>query len=154
MRGQGAVEYIIILGVIILIALIVVASLGGLGIFSFSTQAQTRTTEISNLLSDVAFRYVVDDCGSVQVSLKSTTYKRVVAYNMTWYDSNDNQVCFIDMGATTVRQSFQTFSNSSCSSLAGTAGESYDFDCTVKYKDANNIQHAVRGSCEGVYEES
>ncbi|MBD3312372.1 class III signal peptide-containing protein, partial [archaeon] len=43
-KGQGAVEYIIILGVIILIALIVVASLGGLGIFDFSATAQARTT--------------------------------------------------------------------------------------------------------------
>ena len=153
-KGQGAVEYIIILGVIILIALIVVASLGGLGIFSFSAQAQTRTTEISNLLSDVAFQYVVDDSGAAQVSIKSTTYKRIVAHDMTWYDALGARVCEVNFTDTTVRQNFATFSNSSCDLIAGTAGESYDFDCTVRYKDSNNIEHAVRGPCEGFYEES
>ncbi len=153
-KGQGAVEYIIILGVIILIALIVVSSLGGLGIFSFSAQAQTRTTEISNLLSDVAFTYVVDDTGSVQISIKSNTNKQVVAHNMTWYDASDNRVCEINFTESTIGQSFETFSNSSCSDLAGTAGETYSFDCTVRYEDSNNIEHAVRGLCEGAYEES
>ncbi len=153
-KGQGAVEYIIILGVIILIALIVVASLGGLGIFKFSSTAQTRTTEISNLLSDVAFSYVVDDTGATQVSIKSTTNKRIVAHNMTWYNSTGGSTCEIDFGDSTVRQNYATFSNSSCSGLAGTAGESYEFDCTVRYKDANNIEHATKGTCEGFYEES
>lgn len=72
-KGQGAVEYIIILGVIILIALIVVSSLGGLGIFQFSSSAQARTTEISNLLSDVAFTYRLDESGAAQVSVKQIT---------------------------------------------------------------------------------
>jgi len=153
-RGQGAVEYIIILGVIILIALIVVASLGGLGIFNFSTTAQTRSTEISNLLADVAFTYVLDDAGAVQVSVKSTTYKRVVAHNMTWYSATGASNCEIDMADSTVRQNFDTFLNDSCDLLAGTAGNAYDFDCTVRYQDANSVEHAVRGTCEGLYEES
>ncbi len=153
-KGQGAVEYIIILGVIILIALIVVASLGGLGIFKFSSTAQTRTTEISNLLSDVAFSYVVNDCGSTQVSIKSTTNKRITAHNMTWYNSSGSSVCEVDFSDTTIRQSFVSFSNSSCTGLAGTAGESYDFDCTVRYKDADNVEHKKKISCEGSYEVS
>ncbi len=153
-KGQGAVEYIIILGVIILIALIVVASLGGLGIFKFSSTAQTRTTEISNQLSDVGFTYVLKSNGAVQVSIKSTTHKRVIAHNMTWYNSTGDAVCIIDFGDSTIRQEYQTFSNSSCTALAGTVGDSYDFDCTVRYKDSNNIEHATRGTCEGFYEES
>jgi len=153
-RGQGAVEYIIILGVIILIALIVVASLGGLGIFNFSTTAQTRSTEISNLLSNVAFTYVLDDTGAVQVSIKSTTYKRITAHNMTWYNSSGTPVCYVLMTDTVIRQNFDTFGNSSCTDLAGTAGIAYDFDCTLKYKDANNIEHSVKGTCEGSYEEA
>jgi len=153
-QGQGAVEYIIILGVIILIALIVVASLGGLGIFKFSTTAQSRTTEISNQLSDVGFTYVLNDLGAAQVSIKSTTNKKITAHNMTWYNSTGDSVCIVDFSDSTVRQSYQTFSNSSCSGLAGTSGESYDFDCTVRYEDSNNIEHAVPGTCEGFYEES
>ena len=153
-KGQGAVEYIIILGVIILIALIVVASLGGLGIFNFSTTAQARSTEISNLLADVSFTYVLDDNGSVQVSIKSTTYKRVIAHNMTWYNAAGASNCEVDFTDTTVRQSFTTFSNRSCDLLAETAGNSFDFDCTVRYEDSNNVEHAVRGTCERLYEES
>ena len=153
-KGQGAVEYIIILGVIILIALIVVSSLGGLGIFKFSSTAQARTTEISNQLSDVGFRYVVRANGAVQVSIKSTVSKRVVAHNMTWYSATGSPICQIDFSDTTIRQNYVTFSNDSCPGLAGTAGDSYDFDCTVRYRDANGIEHATRGSCEGMYEES
>ena len=152
--GQGAVEYIIILGVIILIALIVVASLGGLGIFDFSALAQTRTTEISNLMADVAFSYVLNDCGSVQVSIKSTTSKRIVAHNMTWYDALENRVCEVNFTDTTVRQDFVTFTNSTCTLLAGDPGEAYSFDCTIRYRDDNKIEHAVRGVCEGDYEEA
>jgi len=153
-KGQGAVEYIIILGVIILIALIVVSSLGGLGIFQFSSSAQARTTEISNLLGDVSFTYRLDEAGAVQVSVKSMTYKSVVGYNMTWYDATGTSVCEISFSDTVVRQNFVSFSNSTCTDLAGTAGENYEYDCTVRYQDANNINHAVRGTCEGFYEDA
>src|SRR6056297_674487 len=153
-KGQGAVEYIIIIGVIILIALIVVASLGGLGIFDFSTSAQVRTTEISNRLEDVAFTYVVDDNGSVQVSLKSNTNKKITAYSMYWYNNTGGTECIVDFGNAVVRQKYQTFSNNSCSGLAGIAGETYEFDCTMNYEDNNGISHSVRGVCEGYYEES
>ncbi len=152
-KGQGAVEYIIILGVIILIALIVVSSLGGLGIFQFSSSAQARTTEISNQLADVSFTYVVGENGSVQTSIKSTTYKRIIADSMTWYDATGTSVCEVDFVDSTVRQNFVSFSNSSCTGLAGSAGENYDFDCTVRYTDSNDIYHQVRGTCEGFYEE-
>ena len=153
-KGQGAVEYIIILGVIILIALIVVASLGGLGIFDFSTSAQVRTTEISNRLSDVAFTYVLDDCGSVQVSIKSNTNKKITAYSMYWYNATGGTECTVDFGSATIRQNYQTYSNSSCGGLSGTAGNTYEFDCTMNYQDNNGIDHSVRGVCEGYYEES
>jgi len=153
-KGQGAVEYIIILGVIILIALIVVSSLGGLGIFQFSSSAQARTTEISNQLADVSFTYVLGENGSVQTSIKSTTYKRIIADSMTWYNATGTSVCEISFSDTVVRQNFVSFSNSTCTDLAGTAGENYEYDCTVRYQDANNINHAVRGTCEGFYEDA
>jgi hypothetical protein len=152
-KGQGAVEYIIILGVIILIALIVVTSLGGLGIFNFSATAQKRTTEISNLLADVGFQYVVRSAGSVQVAVKSTTNKQIIAHNMTWYDALANPICQLNMTDTSVRQDFVTFGNGSCALLAGNAGESYVFDCTMRYRDTNGVEHAVMGTCEGRYEE-
>ena len=154
-RGQGAVEYIIILGVIILIALIVVSSLGGLGIFSFSTTAQARSTEISNLLADVGFQYVVKAGGSTQVAIKSTTSKRIIGYNMTWYDATGvTPICILNLTNSIIRQEFVSFSNSTCPDLAGTAGNSYSFDCTMRYQDANNVNHAVKGTCEGIYEEN
>jgi len=153
-KGQGAVEYIIILGVIILIALIVVASLGGLGIFKFSTTAQTRTTEISNRLSDVGFTYVLNDNGGVQVAIRSTVNKKIIAHNMSWYNSTGAEVCVVDFNDDFVTQAWSSYSNSSCPALAGTAGESYSFDCTVRYRDTLGIEHATKGTCEGYYEES
>ncbi len=154
MKAQGAVEYIIILGVIILIALIVVASLGGLGIFKFSTTAQTRTTEIANRLSDVGLTYILNDNGGVQVAIRSTVNKNIIAYNLTWYNSTGGAVCIVDFGGDKVSQSWKTYSNSSCTALAGTAGDSYSFDCTIRYKDSLGMVHAVKGKCEGIYEES
>ncbi len=152
MKAQGAVEYIIILGVIIMIALVVVASLGGLGIFKFSTTAQTRTTEISNQLSDVALKTVVKYNGATQVSIRSNTNNKIVAHNMSWYNSSDAEVCFINFNDDTIRQNWKTYSNSSCTGLAGTAGDAYSFKCVVRYKDSSNLERAQVTSCEGIYE--
>ena len=73
---------------------------------------------------------------------------------MTWYNAAGASNCEIDFADTTVRQNFDTFTNSSCDLLAGTPGNAYDFACTVRYQDANSVEHAVRGTCEGLYEEA
>jgi|GEM_PF-7106321 len=88
MRGQGSIEYIIILGVIIVIALIVVSSIGGFNIFSFSTTSSVRINEISNLLYDVALKYSLNSNGGLQANLKTSTIKTADNTTLTIY-SND-----------------------------------------------------------------
>ena len=152
MRGQGAIEYIIILGVVIMIALVVVASLGGLGIFKFSTTAQLRATEILNQLSDVAVKTVVRSTGAAYVSIRSNTNNKIIAHSMSWYNSSDAEVCIIDFGDTTVGQSWTTYSNTSCPGLSGKVGEAYSFTCTIWYIDAAGIKRSPKITCEGYYE--
>ncbi len=151
-KGQGAVEYIIILGVIILIALIVVGSLGGFGIFDFSQTATQRTNEISNLLADVGLKWVIGSNGAVQVSIRSQTSESVVAHNMSITNSSGGS-CWILMNNEIVRQQYKSYSNTSCGSIiSGTAGEAYSFICTLKYQDSSQIEHSKVGSCSGTFE--
>ena len=100
----------------------------------------------------MTFTYTLDDNGRVQVSIKLTTYRRVIAHNMTWYNATGAINCEIEFNDTNIKQTFTTFSNSSCNLLSGTTGNTYDFDCTVRYQDSNNIEHVVRGNCKGIYE--
>ncbi len=155
MKAQAAVEHIIILGIIILIALIVVGSLGGFGISEFSMQASQRTTEISGLLGDVALKYIIGDNGAVQINIRirSQTSSRITAHNFSITNSTGG-VCWIFMNDDTVGQQYKSYSNVSCADvLGGTAGEAYSFDCTLKYKDSANIEHSKAGKCEGDYED-
>ena len=118
-------------------------------------QAGQRTTEISGLLADVALRYVITDTGATQVSIRSQTNEYVTAGDFeVRHVSTDALLCNVSLSATTVRQTFQTFSNSSCPLAAGTAGDSYSFTCVVKYTDASGISHSVQGRCEADWERS
>ncbi len=149
MRSQGAIEYIIILGVIILIALIVVSSIGGFGIIDFSNAVSVRTNEISHLLDDVAIKYAITDKGLVQANLKSNVYEQINHANLT-IKSADGKECNLSFGV--VRNRW-VLSSTKCSFLNGTVKEQFEFNCTVKYVGPDGIVHKKSGLCSGFFEE-
>jgi hypothetical protein len=149
MRGQGAVEYIIILGLIILIALIVVGSLSGFNITNFVLGEKERANEISHLLQDVAFRYSMMQNGYLQASARLNTASFIGQANLTIRKGSDNCTVIIQE----LTPDDWVTNDTNCDFLAGNVGSTYQINCTVSYVDEGGLLHKKTGLCIGVYEE-
>ena len=145
MKGQGSFEYVIILAVIILITLVVVSALGNIGIFQFRNSAEENANEINNLIQDVSVTYAIRSDGYTQVGLRSVVNSKVIIYNFTIGG------CLFNLNSTELYTSWKTY-NRNCSGISGRPGDSYDFSCTINYKDSNGIIHGDTGRCFGFYE--
>jgi len=145
-RAQGSFEYIIILAVIILIALVIVSALSSFGIFGFRNRLEENSNEINNLIRDVSVSYAVKDTGYTQVGLRSVLDSKVTMYNFTIGG------CLFEINGTLLFNSWQLFTRN-CTGLTGTAGYNFDYSCVITYKDAKGIQHDDTGRCYGFYEE-
>ena len=146
MKGQGAVEYLIILAVVILIALVIVSVLYSLGIFKFRNKVETNSNDISNLLEDVSLSHTINKEGYTQIALRSVTDQKVTIYNFTIGG------CLFEFNSTTLTTSWQVFKKS-CPGVLGKAGDMYDLKCTLTYNDSLGITHSTSGRCKGFYEE-
>ncbi len=142
--GQGAVEYIIILGVIILFALIISGTIGGLNINFFKTSASVRTNEISNLLDEISLKYSVDLNGYAQVSIMPLIDVSEVNVSI-----NNCNLTFNEL----ITEKWFTKSKL-CSNLKGLSGGKYSFNCTISYVDETGLTHKESGLCKGVYEDN
>ena len=145
-KGQGSFEYIIILAVIILIALVIVSALSGIGIFQFRNSVEENANEINNLIQDVGIEYAVKKDGYTQVGLRSVVNSKVIIYNFTIGG------CLFDLNGTELFQSWRTYAQN-CSGISGRAGDSYDFNCILGYMDSIGIHHRDAGRCYGFYED-
>ena len=145
MKGQGSFEYIIILAVIILIALVIVSALGDIGILRFRNSVEENANEINNILQDISVSYAIRSDGYTQIALRSVVNRQVVIYNVTIGG------CLFDFNSTELFTSWQTYSRN-CSGISGRAGESYDLNCIIGYKDSVQIMHRDSGRCFGFYE--
>jgi hypothetical protein len=150
MRGQGAVEYIIILGVIVLVSLVVVASIGGFNIFDFAVEGEISTSEISNQLRDVGVQYAVASDGGVQLNVKSNKNKEVTCTNVTIYGP-EGQECNLEFDE--VKDEW-VFESKACSFLNGSVGSVYRLNVTVSYVDDSGLTHKKKGELVGKYEEA
>ncbi len=142
-KGQGAVEYIIILGVVILIALIVVSNISGFNIFKLSQTSQIKTNEITNLLGDISLKYSINQNGYVQSSVKSNVYAN--AQNVTFY-INGCKIYFGDI------DNKWKLNSTSCS-ISGNVGEEYEYNCSISFTDPSGLFHNEHGVCKGIFEE-
>jgi hypothetical protein len=145
-RSQGSFEYIIILAVIILIALIIVGSLSSFGIFTFRNKLQENANEINNLIRDVSVSYAISHTGYTQLGLRSVVDSKVIVYNVTIGG------CLFDLNSTELYTSWMTYEKN-CSGLWGIAGNNYDYSCSICYIDSKGILHKDAGRCFGFYEE-
>jgi len=145
-RAQGSVEYIIILAVVILIALVIVGALSAFGIFGFRDRLESNANEINNLIRDVSVSYAIRDTGYTQVGVRSVLDSKVTVYNFTIGG------CLFKLNATMLSTSWRTYSQN-CSGISGTASDSYNFKCVIAYTDAKGITHQDTGECYGFYEE-
>ncbi|MBD3312696.1 class III signal peptide-containing protein [archaeon] len=145
-KAQGSFEYIIILAVVILIALVIVSSLSAFGVFGFRNRLQENANEINNLIRDVSVSYAIRDTGYTQVALASVLDSKVTIYNITIGG------CLFELNGTELYTSWHNYERN-CSALTGEAGESYDYTCTISYIDAKGILHRDVGRCFGFYEE-
>jgi len=147
--GQGSIEYIIILGVIVLVALVVVTSIGGFGIFDFSAKSEVRVNEIIDQLGAVGFTQTIDNNGYVQASLNTYTIRQASSAVLV-IRSRTGEECNLSAG--TINSEWVTVS-SMCLFLNGTVSDSYNFNCSVQYVDDKNLTHKAYASCQGFYEE-
>lgn len=145
-RAQGSVEYIIILAVVILIALVIVGALSAFGIFGFRDRLESNANEINNLIRDVSVSYAIRDTGYTQVGIRSVLDSKVTAYNFTIGG------CLFRLNATMLSTTWKTYSQN-CTGISGTAGDNYNFKCVIAYTDAKGITHQDTGECYGFYEE-
>lgn len=146
MRAQGSFEYVIILAVIILIALVIVSALSAFGIFSFRNRIEENANEINNLIRDVSVSYAIRDNGYTQVGFRSVLDSKVTVYNFTIGG------CLFELNSTDLYTSWITFERN-CSALTGIAGNNFDYSCIIHYSDAKGIEHRDAGRCYGFYEE-
>ncbi len=145
MRNQGSTEYVIILSVIIIFALIIALAINSLGVFDLRNKLITNTNEINNLLRDVSVSYAINEAGLTQVALRSNVNYKVIIYNFTIGG------CLINFNSTILQNDWITYSYN-CSGIIGKAGYQYDLSCTLFYKDNNGIIHGDTGRCIGFYE--
>ncbi len=145
-RAQGSFEYIIILAVVVLIALVIISALSAFGIIDLRNKAEVNVNEINNLIQDVAVSYAINWNGYVQASFRSVVNARVVIYNFTI--SN----CLFELNATELTSSWQAFGHK-CNSIRGVPGDRYYYDCSITYLDSVDILHSNTGVCYGFFEE-
>lgn len=149
MRAQGAVEYTMILGVIIIITVVVAITITNLDSLSFITGTENRLNEIENLLSEVMLQKNIRSNGFIEASLMSFRYPIVTEANITFFSEFD-EPCKILIG--TVRSEWVT-NSTACPEIAGPIGNAYALKCVVSYVDPQNIIRSNTGVCKGIYEE-
>ncbi len=145
-RGQGAVEYIIIFAIVILIALIIVSVIYSLNLFNFKDKVEDNSNEINNLIKDVSLSYVIKSDGFTQVGFRSVVDSKVIINNFTIGG------CLFELNNSYLYDSWITFSRN-CSGISGKTGEVYDFKCVLSYNDSIGFNHRTVGRCFGFYEE-
>lgn len=147
--GQGAIEYLIILGVLSLIALVVVAAYSGFNIIGAMSTTEARLSEIQNLLSDVSLRYAINSNGGVQASVMSVKHSHVTNTRLKII-SGSGEECNLSFGVVTGKQKTN---NSDCSFLNGSVSDSYSFKCVLNYTEPTGISRGVVSVCKGIYEQ-
>ncbi|HLE05831.1 MAG TPA: hypothetical protein VI790_00605, partial [Candidatus Nanoarchaeia archaeon] len=97
MRAQGAVEYTMILGVIIIITVVVAFTITNIGTFDFITGTENRLNDIENLLSDVMIQKNIRSNGFIEAGLMSFRFPLVTDANITFFSEFD-EPCKILIG--------------------------------------------------------
>ncbi len=149
MRYQGSIEYVIILGLIILITFIIISNINGLNIASFKIGDKSRTSEINLMLNEVSVRYSLSFNGLLQASAIVLSASDIEGVNLTFKQGDDE--CRVHM-----QTNYKHWSNGSnaCSFLTGVSGDRYSFNCSVSYLNPDtNLVIKKSGVCFGVYEE-
>ncbi len=149
MRAQGAVEYTMILGVIIIITVVVAFTITNIGTFDFITGTENRLNDIENLLSDVMIQKNIRSNGFIEAGLMSFRFPLVTDANITFFSEFD-EPCKILIG--TVRTEW-VINSTECPTVAGPLGTAYSLRCVVSYVDPQNIIRSNTGVCKGIYEE-
>ncbi len=150
MKGLGTIEYIIILGIIILTGLIIIGEMGGFGIFNFNITSKT-TTKINALLEDIELKYSINNKGIIQASIKSQN-EEIIARNLSITTAINT--CWVFMKDEAIGQNYKIYSNTTCTNeLRGITGETYNYACTINYMDSAGIEQSKTGTCEGNYED-
>lgn len=148
-QGQGSIEYLIILGVLSLVALILIAAYSGFNLFGAMTTTEARLSEIQNLLSDVSLSYAINSKGRVQASVMSTKHSHITNAKLKII-SNSGDECNLSFGAVTNKRKVNT---SKCLFLNGSVKDSYDFKCVLNYTEPTGITRGVVSICKGIYEQ-
>ncbi len=149
MRSQSAVGYVVIFGVIIILALIIVSAITDFNFSSRGGKNNVKSNEIIHLLGDVSFKYSINSDGVVYATIKSNVEEYIPSVNLSFRKGSENcTLVFND-----VTSSRWVSNKSECYDLSGTTGRRYKFNCTISYVDEEGLYHRKRGECLGYYEE-
>ncbi len=149
MKAQGAVEYIIILSLIIIISLIIAGNLGMLRLPSFAIASRGKMSEINQLLNEVAVRYSLSSSGLLQASVIILSSDDIRTVNLTFKKGTDK--CNVVIRGTNYKH--WVSASNTCEFLTGESGNQYSFNCTVSYVSPDGLTIKRKGLCSGVYEE-
>ncbi len=153
-RGQTATEYLIILAVVIVIALIVIGVLGGFP--SIGGSSKTRTSEVYWGSADIAITaHSFDAAGASNVlKLRNNLRNRVTVNTIT-------------IGSTTVMSTATTIASGGSTTFEGStiashidcgdSGDPYSYDVSIAYTDVDTSANytftgsgtKLEGSCSG-----
>ncbi len=146
-KGQGATEYLIILAVVIIIALIVVSAMGGIP--GIGTGAGERASQAYWASQDVAITtYAISDDGATDdltMVLKNNLRNQVRVDDVRFTSAGTTTV--VDVGNVTIATGGTTTITDTDVGALCTAGNSYDFQVTIYYVDtATNAGHTFTGT--------
>lgn len=149
MRAQGAIEYIVILGLVIIVALIITAAFGGFNFLSFSIAGKESINEISHLMEDIAFSYKINEIGLVEASARLNKYVEIDNVNLTIKKGGDE--CVVSLYSLYLNE--LVVNSTRCDFLNGIVGRRFSYNCTISYIDDLGLLRKKKGLCIGIYEE-
>ncbi|MCD6227180.1 class III signal peptide-containing protein [Candidatus Micrarchaeota archaeon] len=145
MKGQGATEYLVLLGVVLIVALVAIALLG----FFPGLSSNTKETQARSYWSGVASPFQITDYSysgtTLTINVRNTRSERLTIGNITVNDGSST-VTFTPSSPDDVigPGGSMTYSITGMTSCA--SGDSFEVDVDIKYATRNGIVNVEHGS--------
>lgn len=146
LKGQGATEYLVLLAVVLIIALVSIALLGffpGLASDAKITQSNTYWRGEARPTSIVEHSFSADGNGSV-ILLNNDASGTIIIQNMTFTTTGGNTTGTLQGTPITLASGDQVTGTIS-GAQSGTASGTYEFNVVVTYKTPNNLDATQYG---------